>query len=104
VDTDTEAEMETPFEEVDEPESEGIFAAEPLKFDTKKVRERKSRDIRRVVRVGQTGPILKLPLVLPEQTEPEDLSISKSQKHDNNNTRSPSHTLMPWQKPSSPIS
>lgn len=50
--------------------------------NNRKIRERKSRDIRRVIRPDVTGPILVDPLMipplLPVQTEPEDLSMPKS--------------------------
>lgn len=50
--------------------------------NNRKMRGRKSRDIRRVIRVPDiSGPILdpmSIPPLLPEQTEPEDLSMPKS--------------------------
>lgn len=56
---------------------------------TMKIRERKSRDIRHVIRYDKVPPpILPVPLVIPEQTEPEDLSMSTRHRHNNNNSNS----------------
>lgn len=63
--------------------------------NNRKVRERKSRDIRRVVRVAG-GPILdpaKIPPMLPEQTEPEDLSLPKSKLRNQNNNHGEDESL-----------
>ncbi|EEB18999.1 protein krueppel, putative [Pediculus humanus corporis] len=80
--------------------------------NNKKLRERKSRDIRRVVRISDvSGPILDpatIPPLLPEQTEPEDLSMPKSKlrKHlsQNNNDIEKNYHSRNCESPSSSVS
>lgn len=75
-------------EEEDVEDEEGVILAHNNNAPGK-VRERKSRDVRHVIRYDSisTTPsqVLPLSLVLPEQTEPEDLSMSR---HRNNNNSS----------------
>lgn len=80
--------------------------------NNRKLRERKSRDIRRVVRVPDvSGPILDpatIPPLLPEQTEPEDLSMPKSklrnQLSQNNNDDNQSYHNRRSESPRSSVS
>ncbi|KAK6637320.1 hypothetical protein RUM44_007735 [Polyplax serrata] len=76
--------------------------------NNRKMRERKSRDIRRVVRVPEmSSPILDpatvLPL-LPEQTEPEDLSMPKSKLRDQLTQNNNHHDIYHSQRSESPRS
>lgn len=75
-------------EEEDVDDEEGVILAHNNNAPGK-ARERKSKDVRHVIRYDTIptapGQVLPLSLVLPEQTEPEDLSMSR---HRNNNNSS----------------